>query len=211
MIDEAICPNIQYSNSVFSRKHSPNGYESYKSFKPWIRDEFWFRCLYCLAREAWSISGHRSFSIDHVVAQKSDPTQINSYDNLVYSCLWCNSAKRNVDIEDPVNEPFGRHLKILETGHVECKTDVGFVINELLFLNEPERVKCRRKGLVIAELLRREPDANEIRELYLDWFGFPEDIPDLEVLRPPSGNAKLGSEFLSVYARKQRDELGEVY
>ena len=36
------------------RKHAPAGYKNYPEYKPWLRDEFEFRCVYCLQREMWS-------------------------------------------------------------------------------------------------------------------------------------------------------------
>ena len=39
------------------RRHGPLGYSDYQSFKPWLRDEFRFRCCYCLWRETWCADG----------------------------------------------------------------------------------------------------------------------------------------------------------
>jgi hypothetical protein len=36
------------------RRHASAGYKDYRDFKPWLRDEFEFRCVYCLQREMWS-------------------------------------------------------------------------------------------------------------------------------------------------------------
>jgi len=33
------------------RRHGPRGYLDYTSFKAWLRDEFTFRCVYCLTSE----------------------------------------------------------------------------------------------------------------------------------------------------------------
>jgi len=35
------------------RKHGPVGYTDFTTYKPWLRDEFQFRCVYCLERERW--------------------------------------------------------------------------------------------------------------------------------------------------------------
>jgi hypothetical protein len=45
----------------------------YTSFKPWLRDEFIFRCVYCLTRERWCPAGHEDFSVEHFIAQATDP------------------------------------------------------------------------------------------------------------------------------------------
>ena len=35
------------------RRHGPQGYADVVSDRPWLRDEFAFRCVYCLLREQW--------------------------------------------------------------------------------------------------------------------------------------------------------------
>ena len=46
------------------RRHGPMGYADYASYRPWLRDEFSFRCVYCLLREQWGrVRG--LFDLDH--------------------------------------------------------------------------------------------------------------------------------------------------
>jgi hypothetical protein len=40
-----------YPTTPYSRRHGPLGYTDYKVFKPWLRDEFSFYCVFCLVRE----------------------------------------------------------------------------------------------------------------------------------------------------------------
>ena len=49
---------FQYPSSPYTRRHGPCGYSDHTSYKPWLRDEFTFRCVYCLARERWRHDGH---------------------------------------------------------------------------------------------------------------------------------------------------------
>jgi hypothetical protein len=51
----------------FSLNYSSSGYVDYTSFKPWLRDEFALRCVYCLTRERWCPAGHEDFSIEHFI------------------------------------------------------------------------------------------------------------------------------------------------
>jgi hypothetical protein len=44
---------FQYPRQAHVRRHGPLGYVNYQSYKPWLRDEFEFRCVYCLWRERW--------------------------------------------------------------------------------------------------------------------------------------------------------------
>ncbi len=40
-----------YPPPVTERRHGPGGYVDYGSYRPWLRDEFVFRCVYCLNRD----------------------------------------------------------------------------------------------------------------------------------------------------------------
>ena len=42
MIHEQV---LEYPTNGHERLHGPSGYVDYKSFKPWLRDEFRFRCV----------------------------------------------------------------------------------------------------------------------------------------------------------------------
>jgi hypothetical protein len=44
-----------YADAPHVRKHGPSGYVRYQSYKDWLRDEFAFRCVYCLERESGGI------------------------------------------------------------------------------------------------------------------------------------------------------------
>src|SRR5258708_6259440 len=44
---------FQYPAAPHVRRHGPQGYADAASFRPWLRDEFTFRCVYCLQREVW--------------------------------------------------------------------------------------------------------------------------------------------------------------
>ena len=74
------------------RRHGPRGYADYASFRPWLRDEFAFRCVYCLTRETWgSVTG--MFDIDHYIPVAQLPDALLDYDNLLLACARCNAKK----------------------------------------------------------------------------------------------------------------------
>ena len=110
------------------RKHAPHGYAKYDEFKPWLRDEFQFRCVYCLERERWYPNSKASLSVDHVVAQVNDDTRIVEYSNTVYACSRCNSAKRENSLLDPTETSFANHLEVHADGTLHHKTLQGFKI-----------------------------------------------------------------------------------
>jgi hypothetical protein len=197
-----------------SRRHGPAGYEDYESFKVWLRDEFSFRCMYCLFRERWYPNGSMSFSIDHVIPRSADregPSE-RDYGNLVYACNRCNSFRAANLILDPNREALGEHLEVRdEDGSISGQTDEGDETIRILGLNDPTLCSHRRRVLLILYLKREIPDNAAIHDLFLQTFGYPDDIPDLRRLRPPHGNTKAGSEEDCFYARRERGELGEVY
>ena len=72
-----------YPNTAHVRQHSPRGYASIISFRSWLRDEFSFRCVYCLVREQWTLLPGM-FDIDHFQPAVYHPEMSLSYDNLLY-------------------------------------------------------------------------------------------------------------------------------
>jgi hypothetical protein len=75
-----------------TRRHGPTGYADYQSYRPWLRDEFTFRCVYCLIREQWGrVTGE--FDLDHFLPQASHPDKGADY--LLYACRPCNLRKRD--------------------------------------------------------------------------------------------------------------------
>ena len=57
---------FDYPDTHHVRIHGPRDYRRYEAYKPWLRDEFAFRCLYCGCREVWFPDGDRAFSVEHV-------------------------------------------------------------------------------------------------------------------------------------------------
>jgi hypothetical protein len=75
---------FDYPESRSERIHGPAGYASYESYRPWLRDEFIFRCVYCLKRETWGqVTGE--FELDHFQPQSLAPHLSLDYFNLVYA------------------------------------------------------------------------------------------------------------------------------
>jgi HNH endonuclease len=203
-----------YPSSVHSRRHGPAGYQDYESFKEWLRDEFLFRCVYCLFRERWYPNGSMSFSIDHVIPRSADRggSSERDYGNLVYACNRCNSVRAVADVLNPTQCALAEHLEVREEdGSVMGRTDEGRRSIRILRLNDPVLRDHRRRVLVLLDLKRRSPDDPAIHNLFVRVFGYPEDLPDLRRLKPPLGNTRPGSEEGCHYALKERGELAEVY
>lgn len=200
-----------YQNTRHERAHSPRGYDRHEGYKPWLRDEFAFRCVYCLERELWYPDRAASFSVDHVISQAAAPGLALDYANLVYACTRCNSAKRDHRVLDPTTSAFGDHLRLGQNGVLVAMTAAGRRLITRLCLNEVPALRERQKYLRIVAIYLSQPDDARIAALYSDLFGYPHDMPDLRALRPPGGNANPGSEDTCYFARAERGELPATY
>jgi hypothetical protein len=191
------------------RRHGPLGYLNYQSFKPWLRDGFTFRCVYCLFRERWYPNGQGAFSVDHLVPQHEAPERVCDYDDLLYACLRCNSWKQAARVPDPCTTPYAEYLRVREDGTIEGLTPEGARLIDILGLDDPQLADYRRRLL---HALRRILLADEGRQSALtEWLGYPGDLPDLAALRPPGGNSRQEGLEQSCYALRQRGSLPETY
>jgi hypothetical protein len=201
---------FHYPGSVRQRRHGPAGYQDYGSYKPWLRDEFEFRCAYCLCRERWSPSGDDSFSVDHRTPRSKAPEGLCRYDNLVYACCECNSAKSDaLGVPDPCDEPYDSHLEVGADGTVHPRTTEGLFLIRACRLDRSKLTEFRRGILALFETLLRRKD-EPAAELRRTFFGFPLNLPDLAALKPAE-NARPEGVQNSHFARKRRGELPETY
>ena len=205
---------FEYPQEPQERRHGPAGYTGYKAYKPWLRDDFTFRCVYCLTRERWSRRGQTSFSVEHVVPQSEDKAQITEYTNLLYACTDCNSARQNRVVLNPCQVTLGEHLRVHADGVVEGLTPQGKAHVKVLGLADPVLTEFRGRLLALvrhyegSDPLAANPDT--LRLLHR-WLGFPDDLPDLASLRPPGGNSKPAAVQEAYYERRERGELPERY
>ena len=170
-----------------------------------LRDEFMFRCVYCLHREQWYNRG-ATFNIDHFVPAAVDPHSALAYANLLYACASCNSAKCDlVGIPDPCKIAFAECLKITDRARVEALNDAGKALIEKLRLNNAKNVETRSRFMrTFVTLLANNPG------LYREFMAFPDDLPDLRVKKAPT-NSIIGSENSCYCAMRERGELPATY
>lgn len=187
------------------RRHGPFGYKDYGAFRPWLRDEFSFRCVFCLRREAWGIR-RANWDIDHFIAQAIAPLRALEYENLLYVCRSCNCQKCIHLVPDPCKLAFGQCLRVRADGTVQALNEEGELLIEFLGLNDNDYIESRQ--LVIGTVQSFHEAGN--REMLLLWLGYPKELPDLSRLKPP-GNKKPEGVNQSLFARRQRGELPETY
>src|SRR5947209_5171639 len=166
---------FRFAAAPHARKHGPGGYKQYQTYKDWLRDEFTFRCVYCLERERWYPNGHAGFGVDHVrpKGQAEYKHLICHYSNLLYACNRCNSAKGERILIDPCEVAFAEHLRIDEEGEITGLTVEGWRVINILGLDLRLPTNERKAKLKILALYQRYPDDPEVQGLYFGAFGFP--------------------------------------
>jgi hypothetical protein len=202
---------FDYPSLPHERKHGPRGYRQYQSYKPWLRDEFSFRCVYCLCRERWFPDGDDHFSVDHSVSQARVPERRTDYENLVYACCRCNAAKQDCPwFPNLCDQSLISHLQVLEDGTIRGRTPEGAVWIQVCGLDRP-KLTAFRKGLLalIRDLgIREDPEATR---LLGHCLAFPDNLPRLAVLRPPGGNVRPEGISKSAFELQLRGELAATY
>jgi hypothetical protein len=198
-------PAYRYPPRPHRRKHGPQGYRNVAEFRPWLRDEFAFRCVYCLEREQWvNTIGH--FHGEHFLPVAARPDLELVYDNLLYACHACNSLKGRLQVPDPSQGLRSTTVTVARDGSIRGRTQEAKRVIDLLQLNDPSYLRRRRLILRIVELA-----AKHDRMLYRELMGFPDDLPDLSRLHPPAGNSRPAGVAKSYHALRQRDKLPATY
>lgn len=78
--------------AIIERQLSPPKYSDYSKFKPHLRIEFLYTCVYCGLFEIESAS-EDNFEVEHYVPQNKCMAMECDYSNLLYSCSTCNGIK----------------------------------------------------------------------------------------------------------------------
>lgn len=177
-----------YPGKPHRRRHRPPSLPDHSDYKPYLRDEFVFRCVYCLMREKWLLM-HRNLGVEHWWAKSTHPELRTKYSNLLYVCNYCNNQRGTKRLKEswrPERNPWGKHLRIEEDGTVNGISRTGVAMMKVFFFLNDEELLLPRKEYMdkyrrLCSLLQF-PDAGvqaDACELYKQAFGFPANIPDL--------------------------------
>jgi hypothetical protein len=134
-----------YPTTPHCRHHGPGGWSDYQKYRPWLRDEFTFRCVYCLDREAWRDMRER-MHIDHFQPQAWRKDLKCVYTNLLYLCPACNSQKSDSLLPDAGEVALGECLQVHIDGRIEPKNGHGQVLIDVLALDDPRTVEPKNGG-----------------------------------------------------------------
>jgi hypothetical protein len=194
-----------YPLAAHVRRHGPQGYADQAGYRPWLRDEFSFRCIYCLFREQWGrVAG--LFDLDHFLPAAHQPRHVAGYDDLLYSCATCNVAKGDDLIPDPCLYLLNGAVEVRADGVVEARTPEASRLVRQLGLDDRRATEFRLMWISIVEMAARYH-----RPLYQRLMGFPDDLPNLARLRPPGGNTRPDGIEASYYVKRQNGSLMATY
>jgi len=195
-----------YPSTPHVRRHGPGGWKTYGRYRDWLRDEFTFRCVYCLEREVWR-DMRQGMHIDHFEPQAIRPDLKCEYTNLLYLCPACNSQKSDWILPDPCIIAPGECLRVYKDGSIEALNAQGELLIDVLALDQPEAKQHRR--LVIGTILSH---AENDWPMFVEWMRYPENLPNLDdAQNKPPHNDKPEGVAQSFFEKKRRGELAEVY
>jgi hypothetical protein len=196
---------FEYPTEPHARRHGPVGYQDYNSYRDWLRDEFTFRCVYCLHREQWYGRG-ATFHIDHFIPVTAEQHGKCEYSNLLYACASCNEAKNAIlGVPDPCQVAFHDCLRIMDGGRVEALNADGRKLEQALRLNSERNLRYRSRWMRSLEALGSESPA-----LYQEYMGFPDDLPDLRKKHVPN-NTKPEGAANCYFALREHGVLPAMY
>jgi uncharacterized protein (TIGR02646 family) len=194
-----------YPSKPHVRKHGPEGYRNYRLYLNWLRDEFSFRCVYCLRRENW-ITLKADMQIDHFVPKSIHPKGALDYDNLVYSCSSCNHSKAAHLAPDPCRVAYASCVTVEDDGKIRPLSDDGIALIETLGLDDNDYKEMRQAVFELLDELSSDGKA------YCRWFGYPNNLPDLsQEPKPPGGNKRPHGLSESCFERARDGRLPKLY
>lgn len=195
---------FRYPDSPHRRKHGPQGYADYSEFREWLRDEFDFRCVYCLFRERWG-QKKGNFDLDHLIPRKIREDLALTYDNLVYACHACNLMKSFASLPDPHVHVYADCVRVEDDGSVTALNQHGETLIDELDLDDQQREEFR---LLVLDSVKLANEAGK-SELVRQWLGLPSNLPDLRSRKPPGDNSRKDGLALSWHQRRPRPEFYE--
>ncbi len=141
---------FRYPDSLHRRVQSPERFGDYRHYKPFLRQEFGWRCVYCCLPDC---RREDSFGVDHYRPRSRFPELECEYSNLFYACSACNRRKgafwpderqwsQGLFIPNPCDFTMSDHLRF-EGTRVEALSSAGQFTEEILLLNDERDILYR--------------------------------------------------------------------
>lgn len=171
------------------RSHTGECWTTNSSNKQRLVKDFDHKCAYCDDHDGYS-GGYNAYHVEHFAPKEKFKELEFVYDNLLYSCPYCNIAKSNkwisdkADINimenkgfiDPCTDEYYIHLQRDDIGEIIHLTEIGeYIYYELKLylkrhriLHNLEKVRSNKKLLKakIDEKKRLHEDVTLLEELY---------------------------------------------
>jgi hypothetical protein len=203
-----------YPEEPHRHRHGPVDYGKPGDYREWVRDEWAFRCVYCLRRERW-MPGSRFWEVDHILPRKGHEELVLDYNNLTYACRCCNGTKLKKIVPNPCKKAYAKLVWVDEGGYIHHRNKQGKKLIEALGLDGGEPTEMRMDILQRIQAAKKLPPNDPDRKAMLDrCLGYPprEMLPDLVNHKPkPKHNARPDGVHQSHRARKDRGELPDYY
>lgn len=142
--------------------------------------------------------------VDHLLSQEDRPDLVTTYENLLYSCAGCNLAKGKRSVPDPCVCMLHNSVEVFENGEINAKTKEALRTIRILGLDSREDVEFR--GQLIGIYRLKECDF----EKFLNWMGYPTELPDLSTKNCPT-NSRPDGIHESAHALRERGQLPDYY
>lgn len=205
--DDTIAP-WSFPHSIIEREHKPvpgKGANGWRAFKPCLRYEFGFTCIYCRLRETdFGFRPQAQFAVDHMQPQSKFPDRANNYDNCYYACGYCNSSKgdscpspeeeaRGFRFFDPCTDVAVEHFALDGDSIVALResTIAQYTLEEVRNINKEHTTKARRRRVMerIGQLIEWR---RRLREASIDLPGrFDEFLGEIDSSLSESCSATL--------------------
>jgi hypothetical protein len=194
---------FDYPPVAHERRHGPQGYKGAITYRPWLRDEFTFRCVYCLHREQWArVIGE--FDLDHFLPRCNNPELGVTYDNLLYACHTCNLLKGDKGLPDPSQVLTAETVRVNPDGSIEGRSPDARRLIAILGLDSDSFRRWRSIWMQNVKLAEAHN-----QDHFKSMMGFPEDLPELD--QSPPVNTRPEGVQECWYAKRLRGELPDVY
>ena len=139
---------------IFRRSSEVPEQSGYEAYRRWLRQDFEFRCAYCLRHEFF-FGGGEAGEIDHFCPRYLFPDRVNEYGNLYWSCRKCNAVKggkwpseaqmgRGLRFLDPCVEDHEDHWQTQADGGLTALTPVGRYTIRQIRLDRPTLIQFRQ-------------------------------------------------------------------
>lgn len=151
--------------AVWKRRDLKKKYKDYRKYKPFLRKDFSYACVYCTIHEG-EFGGFHSFHVEHFRPKSKFPGLETQYTNLLYACWKCNSfkgedwpsgnpLKSGKGYLDPCVYDYAKYFTVDNHGIVTSTTKAARYMIERLHFNCNFLIKIRNERKRIRELIEK--------------------------------------------------------